>query len=81
MVLVEFWEHIVYFNYRLHCSEFEGKLLYVPNNCDEVLSSTYGDYMQLPPEAERVGSHLCDEIRHLSDEEVEGLEGGVRGQL
>lgn len=34
--------------------EFEGKQYPIPQNYHEVLEATYGDYMQLPPEENRV---------------------------
>lgn len=36
---------------------FEGEMFYVPKEYDKVLRHTYGDYMQLPPENERIGHH------------------------
>ena len=36
---------------------FEGKMLFIPEKYDEFLRSYYGDYMQLPPEEQRVGIH------------------------
>ena len=41
--------------------EFEGHMLMVPPYYHEVLTEIYGDYMQLPPEDQRVPSH-SDEI-------------------
>ncbi|MEG1410452.1 MAG: LicD family protein [Terrisporobacter sp.] len=34
--------------------EFEGYKLFAPNNCHNYLTKMYGDYMQVPPEVERV---------------------------
>lgn len=36
---------------------FEGHQFMAPVNFDSVLTDTYGDYMQLPPEEERVSHH------------------------
>lgn len=37
--------------------DFEGNSFRIPKRYDEVLRHTYGDYMQLPPQNERVGHH------------------------
>ena len=37
---------------------FEGNELAVPLNYDKLLTQTYGDYMQLPPEEDRIGHHF-----------------------
>lgn len=51
---------------------FEGYDFYVPNNYDTYLKCRYGDYMQLPPENERVVHNLsiypfkaCDHIESI----------------
>lgn len=36
---------------------FEGVRVRIPDNADAILRRIYGDYMQLPPESERVGHH------------------------
>ena len=36
---------------------FEGRLYRIPDRYDHVLRGVYGDYMQLPPESERVSHH------------------------
>lgn len=37
--------------------EFEGELFCAPKNWDKILKAYYKDYMQLPPENDRVGHH------------------------
>lgn len=37
--------------------DFEGHSLYIPKNYDEYLKKLYGDYMQLPPESDRIYKH------------------------
>lgn len=53
-------EHIVVeqdsFNHRIQM-QFEDTNFAVPENYDAILRATYGDYMQLPPESERIGHH------------------------
>ncbi|MBQ3234672.1 MAG: LicD family protein [Clostridia bacterium] len=41
-------------------AEFEGLEFYIPKNYHEILTAIYGDYMQLPPEEQRVTHHLCE---------------------
>lgn len=38
--------------------EFNGVMMPVPTNYDKLLRQEYGDYMQLPPEEERIGHHF-----------------------
>lgn len=40
---------------------FENIIVSAPNNWDKVLTVTYGDYMQIPPEEKRI-THLFNEI-------------------
>jgi lipopolysaccharide cholinephosphotransferase len=40
--------------------EFEGHMLMAPKGWHEILTVIYGDYMQLPPEEQRVPSHSDD---------------------
>ena len=45
--------------------QFEDAMLCVPGRYDEILTQIYGDYMQLPPEDQRIAHHfytayLCD---------------------
>ena len=42
--------------------EFEGIEVTVPTNYDAYLTRIYGDYMQLPPEEERVGHHYNEGV-------------------
>lgn len=42
--------------------EFEGKEYTVFSNYEEILYKLYGDYMKLPPESERVCTHMPKEI-------------------
>ena len=37
--------------------EFEGYMLPVPVGYDQILTASYGDYMQLPPEEKRIAHH------------------------
>ena len=37
--------------------EFNGKLFKAPKNYHEILTADYGDYMQLPPEEQRITHH------------------------
>jgi hypothetical protein len=39
-------------------SEFELKEFLIPNQPNLLLSDIYGDFMQLPPEKERVAPHI-----------------------
>lgn len=37
--------------------DFEDGKFYIPKNYDNILKQLYGDYMQLPPENQRIGHH------------------------
>lgn len=54
---------------------FEGREYWVPEAYDEFLKLHYEDYMQLPPESERVATHSYSvyEIEGLSDRPFETL--------
>lgn len=39
-------------------AKFEDYEFYIPRNYDAILTTTYGDYMQLPPEKDRIYHHL-----------------------
>ena len=39
-------------------ASFEGIKVMIFENYDEILKNTYGDYMKLPPESERVNHSL-----------------------
>lgn len=43
-----------------HLASFETTQFYIPDNYDKLLKKIYGDYMQLPPENERVPHHVID---------------------
>lgn len=55
------WEENKYISYRTSAFknptelEFCGQKFFVPENYENVLEQTYGDYMKLPVESERVG--------------------------
>ena len=40
--------------------KFEDREFFVPGCYDDILKTTYGDYMMLPPENERVSKHLIE---------------------
>lgn len=42
---------------------FEDALFWAPNCCEKWLESAYGNYMQMPPESERVNRHKVLEIK------------------
>ena len=54
--------------------KFESITLSVPKGYETYLSSLYGNYMQLPPENERVGGHY--RIRRVIDSDEIGNFGG-----
>ena len=41
---------------------FEGNTVYIPEGYDNLLRLIYGDYLQLPPESERVSTHEAEFI-------------------
>jgi lipopolysaccharide cholinephosphotransferase len=43
--------------------EFEGHTFTAPKEYDKVLKQTYGNYMELPPEDERVTNHEIVEVK------------------
>lgn len=48
--------------------DFEGEKFYSMANYDEYLTNLYGDYMQLPPESQRVSRHEID-VRWKQEEQ------------
>lgn len=48
--------------------EFEGETLMASKHAHEVLTWVYGDYMKLPPEAERVPAHSTIDIQVFDEE-------------
>lgn len=68
------WDYVSYFFRRdmfddFTYMDFEDEKFRVPVNYDEILRLCYGDYMQLPPEEERVGHHYY--TAYLKDGENE----------
>lgn len=47
--------------------EFEGELFSCPSGYDHNLKSIYGDYMQLPPEEDRIGHHYYKVFKKVND--------------
>lgn len=43
-----------------HLAPFEDSEFYIPDNYDSCLRKVYGDYMKLPPEAQRVPHHVIN---------------------
>lgn len=54
---------------------FEGKLYNVPNCAEKVLTQIYGDYLQLPPEADRIPRHAALNIQFEDGTTAENLQG------
>ena len=48
--------------------EFAGETLMASKHAHEVLTWVYGDYMKLPPEAERVPAHSTIDIQVFDEE-------------
>ena len=48
--------------------EFAGTTLMASKHAHEVLTWVYGDYMKLPPEAERVPAHSTVDIKVFDEE-------------
>ena len=44
-------------------ASFEGIDMNIPAESEAVLRQTYGDYMRLPPESERIGKHNAENMR------------------
>lgn len=62
-VTVVVWGNARYFYKKVFFDDFslvkyEDSEFYIPNNYDEILQLQYGNYMQLPPENERIGHHF-----------------------
>ena len=45
---------------KRHLSPFEDTEFYVPDGYDRILRNRYGNYMQLPPENQRIPHHIQD---------------------
>lgn len=52
---------------------FENKKFIAPVNSDKILRKLYGNYMELPPEKDRVSNHSLEEIRYLSKSEYDKI--------
>lgn len=48
---------------ELYRTSFENTNVPIPRGYDKILRDQYGDYMQLPPESERVGHHYYSIVR------------------
>ena len=48
--------------------DFEGYRFYIPDQFHAVLTKSYGDYMQLPPEEERIAHHFYKIYRRQQSE-------------
>ena len=42
---------------------FEDAEFFIPGNADKYLSQQYGDYMQLPPEEDRMTHSICSKYK------------------
>lgn len=57
-------------DYKMIQLPFEGRMLNVPDNYNDILTKSYGDYMKLPPENERYKKHIEDWILKIDSEAV-----------
>ena len=77
---VFYWDITLKFNiekeevFPLKTLKFEDAEFFVPNNYDGYLTKMYGDYMQLPPEEERI-YHNSGLVPIKNNEKVHGNEG------
>ncbi len=44
----------------VHLAQFEDAEFFIPDNYDEMLTKTYGEYMKLPPEEKQVPHHVMN---------------------
>lgn len=60
----------IYFSsgFKLKTAKFDGLDVLIPDNYDEILTEIYGDYMQLPPENERIGLDKFEVVLEVNPE-------------